>query len=78
MIDREILLVAEQDGDGRVAAVWKRANGDRTARPMRTNDLDQASLARADFHGSSPQDILAFIDRLPKIDDTLPYFAARL
>ena len=76
MINRGMLLVAEHDGDGRIAAVWRLAEGDRTARPMQSNDIDLNSLSGADFHGGSQQDILAFIERLPKIEQTQPPLAA--
>ena len=76
MINRGMLLVAEQDGDGRIAAVWRLAEGQITARPMQQNDLDLDSLSRADFHGGSQEEILAFIDRLPKAGEEQPPLAA--
>lgn len=76
MINRGMLLVAEQDGDGRIAAVWRLAEGQMTARPMQQNDLDWDSLSRADFHGGSQEEILAFIDRLPKAGDAPSPLAA--
>lgn len=71
-----MLLVAEQDVNGRIAAVWRLAAGDITARPMQRNDIDWNGVSRADFHGGSRQDILAFIENLPKVEETQLALAA--
>jgi hypothetical protein len=65
MVKDQILLVAEQDSEGHVIAVWKVARGEKTARPMRRNDLDRESRAGASFHGGPESEILAYIDMLP-------------
>ena len=70
IVNDQVLLVAEQDAEGHVAAVWKVAQGERIARPMRRNDLDRESRAGANLYGGPAKAILAYIDRLPDTESS--------
>ena len=62
---KDVVLVAEQDALGRVAAVWRYTSEQKFAKPMIVNDLDTFDGARFRFHGASEQEILNHIKGLP-------------
>ena len=57
-----MLFIAEQDEDGGVAWVWLWRPGFRTAKPLMSRAELPETLDRAEFHGASRDEILAWIE----------------
>ena len=62
----KIVLVAEQDSRGKVAAVWRRLPNQKTAKPVWRNDMKDVDRKSAVFHGASETDIVNHIKSLPR------------
>jgi hypothetical protein len=50
-------LIAETDGAGQIAWIWRLGPDDRYARPISEPSEHLAELGRARFHGSTPEAI---------------------
>ena len=61
----ETVLVAEQDANGEIAAVWCYRDNEKLARPMIYNDLTSLDVYTASFHGAPKQSIISHIESLP-------------
>ena len=65
---QNVRYIAETDGKGSVAWVWRFGQDDRTARPLVPARLGLADLDGASFHGASEQAIRRWVmDRIEKL-----------
>lgn len=61
-MSEEVLLVAEQDENGRLTAVWCKMPHDRVARPINRIDLQAINSMKPIYHGASATEFTAYFD----------------